>query len=61
MLRDGKFIKEPPPKIGAMYEMSKQKQYSYEEEQWQHALLEKDNHTDLQRIVDKFVNKYLHR
>ena len=61
MLRDGKFIKEPPPKIGFTYEPARHKQYSYEEEQWQHALLEKDNHTDLQRIVDKFVNKYLHR
>jgi len=61
MLRDGKFIKEPPPKIGALYELSRQKQYSYEEEQWQYALLEKSYETDLQRIVNKFVNRYLNR
>ncbi len=58
MLKDGKFIKEDPPKIGAMYEAFKDRQYTPEEYQWQHALLDgcNDDKPEMHRIVERVVN-----
>lgn len=58
MLKDGKFIKEDPPKIGAMYEGLKDRQYTAEEYQWQYALLEgvNDDKPEMHRIVERVVN-----
>lgn len=58
MLKDGKFIKEDPPKIGGMYEAFKNRQYTPEEYQWQYALLEgvNDNKPQTHRIVERLVN-----
>ena len=58
MLKDGKFIKEEPPKIGVMYEAFKDRQYTAEEYQWQYALLEgvNDDKPEMHRIVERVVN-----
>lgn len=39
MLRDGKFIKEPPPRIGVYYVPRRQRQISEQEEQMLDVLL----------------------
>lgn len=58
MLRDGKYIKEPLPKIGVYYIPPQRSEITPEEQFAQNMLLEtkRDKHPILRKVIDFMVN-----